>query len=125
MSFDLDFTLAAPSGICVDTVGADGVKLWESSVMVPARDLVSSLERIERTLGARYCWESLSDGGVSGREWARILNRVDHWVSCCERMFARRGITDSAHKLVWGDSLEFLDLQVKIEAWKNWGLEPV
>ena len=125
MNCDLDYTLPAPSGICVDTVGAAGVDAWESSVMVLARELVGRLDHVEKTLGARYCWESLSGGGMCGRDWARILKRVDSWIAGCERYFSRHCIEYSAHQLVWGDCLEFLELQAKIEAWKSWGAQPV
>jgi hypothetical protein len=125
MNLDCDITLAAPSGVCVETVGAAGVAEWERSVMVPIRELAVRLDHVEKTLGARYCWESLSAGGVSGREWARILKRVESWVSQCEEYFDRHCIPYSASQLVWGDSTEFLELHSRIEDWKNWGAQPV
>ena len=125
MNLECDTTLAAPSGVCVETVGAAGVAEWERSVMVPIRELAVRLDRVEKTLGARYCWESLSAGGVSGREWARILRRVDWWILGCDRYFSRRCIHYSAMQLVWGDATEFLEIHSRIEDWRNWGAQPV
>ena len=117
-----DTTLAAPSGVCVETVGVAGVDAWESSVMVLARDLVKRLEHIEKTLGARYCWESLADGGICGREWARVLGRVDSWIRHAEKYLAENGGDRSAHQLVWGDCDEFTSIHAKIYDWQNWGV---
>lgn len=123
---DLDPTLAAPSGICVDTVGQDGVDAWENNVMKSARELLADLERIETKLGARYCWEALCDGCSAARDWARILQRVEHWIKCCRRSFDRRGVFDlDPNYLVWGACSELQEIQDKIEAWREWGSQPV
>jgi hypothetical protein len=121
MNLECDTTLAAPSGVCVETVGAAGVAAWDRSVMVPIRELAVRLDRVEKTLGARYCWESLSAGGQCAKDWALILKRVDAWVSQCEEYFDRHCIPCSAMQLVWGDATEFLELHSRIEDWRNWG----
>jgi hypothetical protein len=118
---NVDITLAAPSGVCVETVGAAGVAAWDRSVMVPIRELAVRLDRVEKTLGARYCWEALSAGGQCAKDWALILKRVDAWISQCEEYFSRHCIPCSALQLVWGDSDEFLELHAKIYDWQNWG----
>jgi len=125
MNLDCDTTLVAPSGVCVETVGAAGVAAWERSVMVPIRELAVRLDHVEKTLGARYCWEALSDCGQCAKDWALILKRVDYWISQCEEYFDRHCIPYSAHQLVWGDATEFLELHSRIEDWKNWGAQPV
>jgi non-ribosomal peptide synthetase component F len=119
MSLDLDFTLAAPSGVCVELVGAAGVAAWDKLVMVRARDLFARCQSVADRLGARYVWEALSDGGQLSGDYSRLLKACDDWQARAERAGVERvgWIVDGCD--------EYQEILVKLEAWKNWGLEPV
>lgn len=92
--------------------------VFDDRVMDSVRDLVKGCENVQRKLGSRYVWESLTSPiGQLRSELERLQGSIRYW---CGR--AREcGLEDP--ESVIESHKEFQKLMERVECWARWGEE--